>query len=175
MLVIFRHLAQAMVLMLAVVVVAFMPLVVMVVPRLGLHSLHIFLFQQLHTVHHFHHGAGGLHGVQDGVHPGVGLAAQVNEQVAVPHRQDVRRRRLVGMGLRARRQQQRHIRQLSGRGPGKIIGRKHSGHDLHPVRVLGLRRLAAAAQQQAAQDQNGQAFFHWDAPYKLRMIFICLI
>ena len=115
-----RYFAFAMVVMFLLVVMA----------NFGLHSFYGFLFQQGNAVDHAELFSPRFNGRKDGLHPGVGLAAQIDEQVAVPHRQDIRRRRLVRMTLGPRRQQQRHIRQFSRSGPGKVIGRKHRGHDL---------------------------------------------
>lgn len=119
--------------MVMVVIVVFLVALLAVfmgVTRLQLHAFHMLLRQQLHTVHHPHSVAGGLHRGQNGIHPGVGVAAQIQKEIAVPHRQNVGRRRLVGVAFRAGRQQHGHFRIFSGGCPGKIIGREHRGHDL---------------------------------------------
>ena len=127
--------------------------VVMVVARLiALHTLHRLLLQKRHTVHHPQDGALRFHGLQDGIHPGVGLAAQVQEEIARLHRQDIRGSRLIGVALSPRRQQQLHIRQLSPGGAGKVVGREHRGHHMQPA-VVALRRPGAAGQKPQRQQR----------------------
>ena len=132
--------------------------VVMVVTRLHLHALGMDLFQQFHAVHHPHHISLQIDGAEDGLHPGVGLAAQIDEQVALLHGQNVRRGRLVGMAFRTRRQQQRHIGQFSRGGPCQVEGREHRHNDVQ--RVLPRRSafdmiLPASGQQQCRRQEQG--------------------
>ena len=130
--------------------------VFVVMADFGLHSLYQFLLQQRHAVDHAELLSTGLHCVQNGLHPFVGLAAQIDEQIAVLHRQNIRRGRLIGVAFRAGRQQQLHVRQPAGGGPCKIIGRKHGGHDAQSPRFPLRGRLAAGSQQQAEGEQQGQ-------------------
>ena len=113
----------------------------------ALHALHCLLFQQRDAVHHPQALAPQVHRLQDRLHPGVRLPAQVEEQIAVLHCQDVRRRWLIGVALGSRRQQQLHLRQVSARRPGKIISRKHGGHHRQLVRITVLRRALPAGRE----------------------------
>ena len=136
-------------------------LVVMVV--VALHALHGLLLQKIHAVHELEGAAGGLRRREDGVHPGIGLAAQVQKQVALLHRQNVRRRGLIGMALRPRRQQQRYLHVLAAAGAGKIVSGEHRRHDLQRLFSI-LRRLggllgAAAGQQQGTQQHPAKSLF----------------
>ena len=125
--------------------------VLMVMAGFFLHPLHGLFLQKLHTVHHPQRGPCPLRGVQNGIHPGVGLPTQVNEEVTLLYRQNVRRCRFVGMALRPRRQQQRYIRIVSPCRPGKIISRKNRGHNMQLSVILLLRALPAGRQSQYQQ------------------------
>ena len=69
----------------------------------GLHALHRLLLEQLDAVHERH----GAHALADALqhvrHPGVALAADVDENVRVLYLEYVLRRRLIGVRLAARR------------------------------------------------------------------------
>ena len=124
-----------------------------------LHSLPGLLLQQLHAVHHPQRPALEVDVVQNGVHPVVRLAPQVHKEVAVPHCQDVRGGGLVGVALRPRGQQQRHLGQVSGGGAGEVVGREDGGYNLellHPSR-LPPRRGAARQKKSAQQRQDGDS------------------
>ena len=70
------------------------------VSRLLLHALHMLLLDCVHTVYELQRAHPGVgHGIQDILHPGVVLAAHVDEDIAVLYRDDVLRRRLIGMRL----------------------------------------------------------------------------
>lgn len=70
------------------------------------HSLHSLFFQEFHTVDHPQSLALRLNGREDGLHPGIRFSAQVQKQVTLLYRQNIRGGRLVGVTLRPRRQQQ---------------------------------------------------------------------
>ena len=149
-------LVQAYHLALSVAVFSLIMVVFVIMADFGLHSLYQFFLQQRHAVDHAELLSAGLHGVQNGLHPFIGLAAQIDEQIAVLHRQNIRRGRLIGVTFRAGRQQQLHVRQSASGGPGKIIGRKHSGHDVQSPWFPLRDRLTTGSQQQAEGEQQGQ-------------------
>ena len=143
-----HHLAQV------IVVLVF---VVMIVSA-G-HALHRLLLQKVHAVHHPQAFPPGLDGGEDGVHPGVGLASQIDEEVAVPDPENISRGGLIGVAFRAGGQQQGYIPVGSGSGSGEVIGRKNGGHDLQPP-VLRLRRRGGASAQQRKDAEQGKKLFH---------------
>ena len=151
MLVDLRHGAQmavpAMVIMVIVVIV-----ILMAVARLLLHPLHVLDHSQGLSL--------GLRRLQNRLHPLVGLAAQIQKQVAALHLQDIRRGGLIGVALRSRRQQQLHLRQISGGSPGKVIGREHRSHDvqLSVLRLLDIGRCASG--QHCQHQKQDQTFLH---------------
>ena len=134
-------------------------LVMIVVLVSAAHALHGLLLQQVHAVHHPQAFPLGLNGGEDGVHPGVGLAPQIDEEVAVPDPEDIRRGGLVGVALCAGGQQQGHVPVGPGSGSGEVIGRKNGGHDLQPP-VLRLRRRGGASAQQRQGAEQGKELFH---------------
>ena len=115
-----------------------------------LHTFHMGLLQQVHTVHHPQKFPLRLDGGENGVHPGVAFAAQIDEQVAVLHRQNVGGGGLIGVALHPRRQQHFHIGPIACHGTGKVVGRKHGDHNAWPVvtRLRGDGVLRAAAEKQ---------------------------
>ena len=144
-----------MVIMVIVVIV-----ILMAVARLLLHPLHVLLFQGVHAVDHSQGLSLGLRRLQNRLHPLVGLAAQIQKQVAALHLQDIRRGGLIGVALRSRRQQQLHLRQISGGSPGKVIGREHRSHDmqLSVLRLLDMGRCASG--QHCQHQKQDQTFLH---------------
>ena len=139
-------------------------LVLMVLVMAPLHPLHGLLLQKVHAVNHPQHVPPGLDGGENGIHPGVGLAAQVNKEVAALDPEDVRRGGLVGMALRPGGQQQRHVRQLPGGGAGEVIGREDGGDDLRPFRILR-RQVRAAGGQKQQGAEGGENSFHGRSPF----------
>ena len=135
-------------------------MLLMVMPCLFLHPLRMLLLQRFHAVDHGQRLSCRLCRIQNRLHPAVGLAAQIQKQVAVLHPQNVRRGRFIGVALRSRRQQQLHIRQITGSSPRKIIGREHSCHNMQfsVCRFRRGRRLAARQQSQGQKDHPD--FFH---------------
>ena len=129
-----------------------------------LHPRRRLLLQEVHAVHHPQGLPPGFHGGENGVHPGVRLAAQVDKEVAVPDPEDVRRGGLVRMALRPGRQQQRHVRQLPGGGAGEVIGREDGGDDLRPFRILR-RQVRAAGGQKQQGAEGGEDSFHGRSPF----------
>lgn len=61
---------------------------VVVMALVVFHALHCLLLQQVHTVHHPQGLALHVHGLQNRLHPGVGFAAQIEEQIALLHCQN---------------------------------------------------------------------------------------
>ena len=153
------HLSLAVVVFMALLVV----MVVMVVVSRQLHSLDVIFLQHLHAVHHLQGRSAGLHRVQNGLNPGLALTAQIDEEVTVLHRHNIRRRGLIGVALRAGGQQQLHIRPVSCGGPSKVIGREHGSYNFQLSIVISrfLRCLCgtAAGQQQYTQQKERQDFF----------------
>ena len=136
---------------------------VVVMALVVFHALHCLLLQQVHTVHHPQGLALHVHGLQNRLHPSVGFAAQIEEQIALLHCQNVRRGGLVGMALCSRRQQKLHLCQLSPGGPGEIIGGEYRSHHCQPLFPLMLRRSLSAGGQQKHHRQRGtqpNTFFH---------------
>ena len=129
----------------AVVIVVMVVAVVVVIVAPGGHALQGLLGQGLHAVDHPEGGDGVLQGVQDGVHPGVGLAAQVHEEAAALHRQDIPGGGLVGVALGPGGQQEGDLRRFAADGPGQVIGREAGGHDGKPPVRAGLHRLPGGA------------------------------
>ena len=171
-LVVFQHLALpvgAVSVMIVVIVMAVVPV--------G-HALQRVLLLQLHAVRHFHGVHAAVHGLQQRVHPRVGLTAHVDEQRAGPHVQDVPGRRLVAVALRPRRQQQLHPGQIPADGAGQIVGREHRGRHQRAAVVRlrrGGRRGAARGQQRRGRQRRQQAqdaSFHISFLSNLRMVFI---
>ena len=144
-------------------------LVVMVVVVAALHPLYGLLLQKVHAVDHPQGLPLGLDSGEDGIHPCVGLAAQVEKEVAALDPEDVRRGGLVGVALRAGGQQQRHVRQFPGGGPGEVVGWKDGGDDLQPARILRRQGRAAGRQQQQGA-QEGENSFHGRSPFSSRVL-----
>ena len=151
--------------------------VMVVVMALGGHALQGLLVQGVHAVDHPQGLRRALQGGEDGLHPGVGLAAKVDEEAAVLHRQDVPGGGLVGVALRPRGQEQGDLRRLAADGAGQVIGGKAGGHDGKapglPVRHAG---PGGAARQQGAEkgqaQQGGKQSLHGMAPSNLRIILM---
>ena len=131
MLVDFRHAAE-----MVFVLMVMRVLILVMMADLLLHPFRVDLLQRFYAVDHGKRGACGLRCVQNRFHPTVRFAAEVQEQVAALHGQNVRRGGLIGVALRPRREQELHIRQVSGGGTGKIIGREDGSHDLQAAGVL---------------------------------------
>ena len=159
----------------AVVVMVLVVLLMVVVMALGCHALQGLLVQGVHAVDHPQSLRRALQGGEDGLHPGVGLAAEVDEEAAVLHRQDVPGGGLVGVALRPGGQEQGDLRRLAADGAGQVIGREAGGHDGKapglPVRHAG---PGGAARQQGAEksqaQQGGKQSLHGMAPLNLRII-----
>ena len=155
--------------------VVFVVLVMVVVVALGGHALQGLLVQSIHAVDHPQGLRRALQGGKDGLHPGVGLAAEVDEEAAVLHRQDVPGGGLVGVALRPGGQEQGDLRRLAADGAGQVIGGEAGGHDGKapglPVRHAG---PGGAARQQGAEkgqaQQGGKQSLHGMAPLNLRII-----
>ena len=127
----FRHAAE-----MVFVLMVMRVLILVMMADLLLHPFRVDLLQRFYAVDHGKRGACGLRCVQNRFHPTVRFAAEVQEQVAALHGQNVRRGGLIGVALRPRREQELHIRQVSGGGTGKIIGREDGSHDLQAAGVL---------------------------------------
>ena len=130
-------------------------LMIMVMVLVVFHALHCLLLQQVHAVHHPQSLALHVHGLQDRLHPGVGFSAQIEEEIALLHCQNVRRGGLIGVALRPRRQQEPHLCQLSPGDPGEVIGGEYRGHHCQPLFPPMLRRSLSAGGQQKHQRQRG--------------------
>ena len=130
-------------------------LLMVVVMALGCHALQGLLVQGVHAVDHPQGLRRALQGGEDGLHPGVGLAAEIDEEAAVLHRQDVPGGGLVGVALRPGGQEQGDLRRLAADGAGQVIGREAGGHDGKapglPVRHAGPG--GAAGEKGKAEDQ----------------------
>jgi hypothetical protein len=107
-------------------------------------------------------------GGQDVVHPGVALAAGVDEQVGVLDLQDVLGRGLIGMALGAGRQQHGHVGGLAGHLTAEVEGGEIGGDDRGLFALRGQR--GRAGHRGGQYDQGGQSrqyFSHDDSSMRL--------
>ena len=148
---VFRHFCFVVV----TVIVTVCPVFV-VVARSILHTFHMGFVQQFHAVHHSHHITLQINGRQNRLYPGIRLTTQIDEQIALLHRQNIRRSRFIGMALCAGGQQQCHIDQIAAGSPGQIIGREHGDHNIKSIlcRSFRLNMCRPTADQQQCRSQN---------------------
>ena len=137
--------------------------VVMIV--IVLHALQRGFLQRGHAVDHPQRLHRLVQRGEDGIHPRVGLAAQIHEQVAVLHRQNIPGGRLIGMALRAGGQQQLHLRQITGDGSRQVIAGEVGGDDLQPsVLPTAVAAAGGDSQQQRQHRCQSQQFSSHGAP-----------
>ena len=103
--------------------------------------------------------------LQGVLHPFVGLAADVDKQIAGGYFQNIRRRGLVAVQIHTAVQEHGQLR-VGGVVAEDIfhpvVFGKDGGNDLQPVRIRRLRGAAAceAAQQDRGRKEDGKYFFH---------------
>ena len=92
--------------------------------------LFVFFFQKIHAIHHANDLLSGqIYGIQKIIQPAIGSAAAEDKNIAVFDRNDILRRRAIGMGIHSRGNEQSQLRILPAKLTGKIIGRKNAGHN----------------------------------------------
>ena len=118
-------------------------------------ALRDFLLQLFHAVHQGQRSqARGIQGGQDFLHPGIGFAAHINEEIGFLNADNVLGGGLKGMAFCAGRQKLGHLHPLAADLAGEIVGRKDRGDNRQgrlavrggiPARALSVRFIRAAA------------------------------
>lgn len=135
----------------------------MVVILCLLHTLHNFLLQ--HRIpQHFHHTEGAAVGIGGGgkhpFHPGIRFPAIVEEQVALPDGEHIRRCGLIAVQVRAAVEQQGELHlpgPVAEHLTHPVVFREDGGNNLQTDRTrsrLGLRGTAGEQSQDGEQAQS---------------------
>ena len=117
--------------------------VVMVFMFFFLHAFRHFFFIQFDGIHHFECFQLALvHGVQYTVHPFIGIAAGVNEKVALADGLDVFRRRFIAVGFRARFEKHRDLCFIADNLADKVVRGEIGTDDFQRFFPLGIGSAA---------------------------------
>ena len=118
-------------------------LVLMIVcVAVGLHSLDGFLGNGVNTVHQRHYlFVRGIDRIKDCLDPGIGIAADVDEEITFGNRNHIARCRFKRVTFRTRGKQHVEIEMIAADGAQKIILRKNRSHGGEFRVLLGIRRL----------------------------------
>ena len=118
-------------------------LVLMIVcVAVGLHSLDGFLGNGVNAVHQRHYlFVRGIDRIKDCLDPGIGIAADVDEEITFGNRNHIARCRFKRVTFRTRGKQHVEIEVIAADGAQKIILRKNGRHGGEFRVLLGIRRL----------------------------------
>ena len=118
-------------------------LVLMIVcVAVGLHSLDGFLGNGVNAVHQRHYlFVRGIDRIKDCLDPGIGIAADVDEEITFGNRNHIARCRFKRVTFRTRGKQHVEIEMIAADGAQKIILRKNRSHGGEFRVLLGIRRL----------------------------------
>ena len=133
-------------------------IIVAIVVVIVLHALDDLLWNRLHQVHQLH-DAGAFALVERGQHlvdPGVGIAADVNEQPAVLQVENVFYRRVETVAFHARAQQHLHVGQVARDLTDEIVLGKVGTNDAEffSVRRRSGKSGTAGENHRSAQSEN---------------------
>ena len=107
-----------------------------------LHSLDGFLGNGVNAVHQRHYlFVRGIDRIKDCLDPGIGIAADVDEEITFGNRNHIARCRFKRVTFRTRGKQHVEIEMIAADGAQKIILRKNRSHGGEFRVLLGIRRL----------------------------------
>ena len=137
-------------------------LVLMVVcVAVGLHSLDGFLGNGVNAVHQRHYlFVRGIDRIKDCLDPGIGIAADVDEEITFGNRNHIARCRFKRVTFRTRGKQHVEIEVIAADGTQKIVLRKNGRHGGELFVLCGIRRLlcgTCAARQKKERRKEEKA------------------